>query len=128
MFWGHTWLSRTNLWGPWTKADNILLVGWVVTLNLLNHASIICFHSECLKTWLHWNNKIFIDDFIADVMVLTTSMFINMKLHSLIEINFSKIIKCRYEEKTNLYWKVVLSLSLVVSNKWISLWREPLST
>jgi hypothetical protein len=44
------------------------------------------------ETWLHWNNWIFIDDFIADVMVLAASMFLNLKLHSLIEINLSKII------------------------------------
>jgi hypothetical protein len=64
----------------------------ILTLNLLNHESIIDFYLGYLETWLHWNNKISIDDFIANVMVLTTSMFVNLKLHLLIKINFLKII------------------------------------
>jgi len=62
-------------------------------LNLENHTSTCGFHSGCLKTWLYWNNKISIDDLKVDVIVLTTSMFINLKLHLLNEIIFSKIIK-----------------------------------
>ena len=52
------------------------------------------FYLEFLKTWLHWNNVTFIDDFITDVIFQAASTFINLKLHSLIEINFSKIINC----------------------------------
>jgi hypothetical protein len=38
------------------------------------------------------NNGISIKDFNVDIMVLAASMFVNLKLYSLIEINFSKII------------------------------------
>jgi hypothetical protein len=36
-------------------------------------------------------------------MVPEASMFINLKLHSLIEINFSKIINMSCKGKTNLH-------------------------
>jgi len=37
-------------------------------------------------------NEISIDDFIANFMVLTTLIFVNLKLHLLIKLFFSKII------------------------------------
>jgi hypothetical protein len=58
-------------------------------------------------------------------MVLTVSMFVNLKLHSLIEINFfKKLLTCRCERKTNLHWKLIFPLSLVLLDKWIPLWRD----
>jgi hypothetical protein len=43
--------------------------------------------------WLYWNNEISIDDLKDDVIVLVGSMFVNLKLHSLNDIIFKKIIK-----------------------------------
>jgi len=51
------------------------------------------FDSGCLKTWLHWTNRISIDDLKADVIVLAASIFVNLKLHSLNKIIFKKFIK-----------------------------------
>jgi len=62
-------------------------------LNLENHASTWGFHSRCLKTYLHWNNGISINDLMTEVIVLTTWMFVNLKLYSLNDIIFLKIIK-----------------------------------
>jgi hypothetical protein len=46
------------------------------------------------KTWLHWNNDTSINNFIIDVIIIVALIFVNLKFHSLIEINFSKIINC----------------------------------
>jgi hypothetical protein len=62
-------------------------------MNLENHALTRCSHSRCLVTWLYWNNEISIDDLNVDVIVLASSMFVNLKLRSLNDIIFSKIIK-----------------------------------
>ena len=64
---------------------------------------IIGIHSRCPETLLHRNNETSIKDFITDVMDMSALMFFNMRLHSLIKINFSKIKTRRCEGKTNLH-------------------------
>jgi hypothetical protein len=61
---------------------------FILTFNFSNHASIIGFHLGFLEIWLHWNNNIYIDDYIVDVIMRATSTFVNLKFHSLIEIIF----------------------------------------
>ena len=60
----------------------------ILTLILENHASTCGFHSRCLETWLHWNNRISIDNLKVDVIVIETLFFVNLKLHSLNDIIF----------------------------------------
>jgi hypothetical protein len=97
-----------------------------LTLNLENHESTCGFHSGYLQTWLHWNNKISIDDLKTDAIVLVASISVKLKLHSLNKIIFfKKIIKHVVKAKKNLHWKVVVPLSLVLTGKWISIWRDP---
>jgi hypothetical protein len=50
------------------------------------------FDSGCLKTWLHWNYRIYINDLKANVIVLVASMFVNLKLHTLNKIIFKKLL------------------------------------
>jgi len=38
--------------------------------------------------WLHWNNKISIDYLNADVIIRTTSMFVNLKIYKFNQILF----------------------------------------
>jgi len=65
---------------------------YIPTLNFPNQVSIIWFYLGFLKTWLHRNKDISIDDFIIDIIVRAASTFINLEYHSFIEINYSKII------------------------------------
>jgi hypothetical protein len=64
------------------------LFKYILTLNFLNRAWIMGFHLGFLETWLYWNNDTSIDDFFIDIIIQTTSIFVNLKWHSLIEINF----------------------------------------
>jgi len=79
------------------------LFKYILTLNFLNQASITGFHLGFLKTWLHWNNNTSIDNFVVDVIIQRASTFVNLKLHSLTEIDFSKIIN--YSLFFNNAWK-----------------------
>ena len=95
----------------------------------MNHASITGLHSRVLKTCLHWNYGTSIDDFINDVIIRVTSIFINMKLYSLIKINFPKIINCFFFlsnawKENKLALSVELPLGKVLSSKWIPLWKD----
>ena len=38
---------------------------YILTLNFLNQAFIICYYPEFLETWFHWNKSTFINDFIT---------------------------------------------------------------
>jgi len=58
----------------------------MLTLNFVNHASTWGFQSGCLKTWLHWNNRIFINDLNPDVITRVTSIFMNLKINKINEI------------------------------------------
>ena len=51
-----------------------------------NHALIWGIHSGCLDIWLHWNNRISIDDLNADDITRAASMFVNFKINEINEI------------------------------------------
>jgi hypothetical protein len=65
---------------------------YILTLNFLNQALIISFYSEFLETWFHWNKSTFIDDFIINVIMQETFIFVNLKFHSFIEVIYSKVL------------------------------------
>jgi hypothetical protein len=44
------------------------------------------FQSRCLETWLHWNNRISIDDLNTDVITWAASLFVNIKIDKINEI------------------------------------------
>jgi len=67
---------------------------YTLTFNFLNQTSIIGFHLGFLKIGLHLNKGISIDDFSTNVIVRTTSTFVNLKFYLFIEINYSRIIHC----------------------------------
>jgi hypothetical protein len=69
-------------------------------------------------------NEISINDLKADVIVLTASMFVNLKLHLLNDIIFSKFIKHVIVKAKQTYIKKT-PLSLVLASKWISVWKDP---
>jgi len=46
------------------------------------------FQSGYLKTWLHWNNGISIDNLNVDVITRATSVFVNLKIDRFNEILF----------------------------------------
>jgi hypothetical protein len=64
---------------------------YTLTLEFPNQTSIISFYLGFLETYLHWNKGTSINDFITDVIVRTTSIFINLKFHLFIEINYQRL-------------------------------------
>jgi hypothetical protein len=105
---------------------------YILTLNFPNQVSIIWFYLGFLKTWLHWNKDISIDDFIIDIIVRAAFTFVNLEYHSFIEINYSKIIHyCFFlivqEIKTYLYVMVGLPLSNALHIVYILLRMDTLS-
>jgi hypothetical protein len=63
------------------------------------------FQSGCLETWLHWNNKIFIDDLNSDVITRVALMFVNLKIDKINEILVHKLLNTNQLKEKQTYIK-----------------------
>jgi hypothetical protein len=81
----HKIISLLKLKTNWIKFLKNKLLMYILTFNFQKQASII-------GTWLHWNKSTSINNFIVNVIIQATSIFVNFNLF--IKINYSNFIHC----------------------------------